>query len=195
MVAESTESVAAIVNKVDFFVNVLGVFSTILLGVFTILAAILGFLVWKNEEMKKKAQQELAKIEGWALKTEDNYEQLSLLLEVAQAEMTSVVNKNAELDKLLGSAATRTKEIADVKDAVGKYRQEIESSMKSLATISENIPTLSPSLSPSVSSSGPTLPSFSPSYRYSDLRSKAMQARLDFLRNATEHTNEVPPTD
>lgn len=180
MVAESTQSVVAITNKMDFFINALGVFATILIGIFGVLAVVLGFLVWRHAEMRKKAQEELEKIEEIADKVETIYEHLELVVAAVQTEATLVMNKSAQISKSYERAEGNKKKMAAAIDEVNKFKSEIEFAAKSLATISKVIP--SASISPSISPS--------PTSAQIDQRKKMLRERVARLSGKSSDTSD-----
>lgn len=173
MTSEATQSALVVTDRLDFFINALGVFSSILLGIFAILAAVLGFLVWKHEEMRKRAQEELKKIEELSSKTSSMYEQLGLIVETARAELMFIARKGDALSKLVENAEGSSKKIADAREEIGKISSEIKTSVNSLATISRFIPSTSPSPSPSA----PPYPEYSP-----EVVKRAIKMKLDELK-------------
>ena len=182
MTIESTSSIVGNVSdKLNLFINVLGVFSTILLGIFSILAVILGFLVWKHEDMRKKAQEELKQIESLSAKISAIYEHLGLLVEVAQAETSLITARNDRFAALLENAKGETKKITGVREEMEKMKSETALSANSLATISKFMPSLSPSASPSLSPS--------PDYD-SALKIEAMKERLAQLTGKVSGSKE-----
>lgn len=144
---EATLSAQSLFSRIDFWVNLLSMFSTALTGVFTIFGLILGFLVWKQNEMRKVAEKEMEKINDISEEMENLYKlHLELIgkdkemLIAARELMLGVVKKSKEIDQLVAGMQKAGREATEARGGIKRIRTEMERDVKSLATVSRMIP-------------------------------------------------------
>lgn len=106
----SSSDLLSVIGRIDLMVNVIGVFSTILLF-------LLGYLVWKNYEAKNKFDKEVQEV----IKIRRNLEEFySSMFELVK-QFDSVLNT---FEKSLSKSADNAKLLKQVADEVEKIAKE-----------------------------------------------------------------------
>ena len=143
MLATSSSQTLAF-TRMDFWINTLSVFSTILLGVFAALAGMLVFLIWKQNEMRKNAEEEMEKINKITKKIESFYRLTSDLTRKTKKMMESAgnimkrsIHKSKKIDGLIAGLKKESKEVIKIGEKIKKIRGGIQTDARSLATVSE----------------------------------------------------------
>lgn len=128
------------INNVNTWINLLSTFSTILLGVFGALAVVLGFLVWKQDRMRKAAEMEMKKIQDISGKINKLYSQYVFLINeqknITKKTAKEISKKKANLDNLLN-------EIKNSGDDVEKIKRKIQSISKGISIDLDRLSTVS----------------------------------------------------
>lgn len=134
-------------STLNYWISLLSIFSTILLGVFGALGLILGFLVWKQNEMRKNAEKEMERIGKLSKEMEKLYryylEEMKSVKEMmvaAKKVMESADKKSKEMDVLIAGIKGKGEEIEGVRQKIDDLRIGLRQDYNSLTTVSGMIP-------------------------------------------------------
>lgn len=148
---EATLSAQVLFSRMGFWVSLLSMFSAALTGVFTIFGLILGFLVWKQNKMREKAEKEMERINTISKDMEALYEsnldltsKTKAMMEAARRIMEGtskrVGKKVEEMDKLIATMKKKSKEVESVRKKIEGIRAGIKRDANSLAIVSRMMP-------------------------------------------------------
>lgn len=134
-------------STVNYWVSLLSMFSTILLGVFGALGLILGFLVWRQNEMRKDAEEEMSKIKEISKKTNLLFQSYSNFIAEAKAMMITAkgimegtLKKTKDIDELYLEMTKKGKEVEEITNKIDSIRVGLRKDYESLATVSRMMP-------------------------------------------------------
>lgn len=130
-------------SRVDLLINLLALFSTTLLGVFGVLAVILGFIIWKQKDLLDKAEKDVARIDELKRNVEKAWELFDEMMVAAKQSYELLRTKADEVDSELSEAKRKVSEksqeanksIEEVAKKLSSLLNEIERGRNSLATV------------------------------------------------------------
>ena len=147
---------------IDSWIGRLDLLSTAMSAFFTIVAIILGFLTWKQFQLKNEAEREVRSIRKLGQEAAELYGDYSKAYDAMQnytiaAEklLSGVIKKSKrEFNKLTNEVNKRGDAVRGLDEKIKKAHQFLDRASQSLTTISSNAPTTTTTTSTSSSSSG-----------------------------------------
>ncbi len=136
-----------IFSNMDFWTKIISTFSSALMGVYVMLAGGLGFLIWKQNDMRKEAEKDMKKVKNLVADMDKLYKNYSKLIKKAKETLTTaktlmenVSEKTKKTDKLIKQLKEKGKEVEDISEKIEEIRNDINRGTASLATVSELLP-------------------------------------------------------
>ena len=136
-----------ILPSIDFWTTIISTFSSALMGVYVILAGGLGFLIWKQNDMRKEAEKDMKQIKSLVSDMDELYKNYSKLikkaketLSTAKTLMENVSKKTKQADKLIKQLKEKGEEVENISKKIGEIRSDINKGTASLASVSDSLP-------------------------------------------------------